>query len=387
MAQTLCGKVAVAGLGSLHFKRGQSGQAERKLILRAIIAACEDAGIAPSQVDGFCAYGDDANDPARLTQALGTRELRWASMVWGGGGGGSAAAIGQAAAAIATGQATAVVVFRALAQGDSGRLSAAVMAHHLSPHYVAAGLVAPAQICALRAQRLLEHHNVPRSAMEAVVQAGYFHARNNPTAAGHQNSFDHAAYEASRWISEPLRLHDCSRESDGAGALLLVSAERARDLRQKPVYLLAAAHGAPHHWGDLHENEDDYASAGFKSVAARIWTQSGLTPKDVDTVQVYENFSAQAVASLIDHGFCNYENVGEVLTFENLTVPTGRLPINTAGGNIADSFVHGMGVAIEAIRQMRGQSVNTVPGARTCLATGGPAAPLVSSVLFGNQRP
>jgi acetyl-CoA acetyltransferase len=380
---------SVVGVGLRQWKRGQAPLPERGALVRAIVDACEDAGLEPGRVDGFATYGDDKNEPVRLMPELGTRELRWSSAVFGGGGGGVAGAFGHAAAAIANGQAEAVIVFRALAEADSGRLSGAVMAHHLNPHMVAAGLVAPAQMCALRAQRLFEHHGVPRSAVEAFVRAAYFHGSRNPEAVAYGKPFDEGAYHTARWIAEPFRLLDCSRENDGAGALLLVSSERAAQFRKPPVYLIASAQGADRGWGDLLENddEDQYASAGFRCVARRLWERSGLTPRDIDVAQVYENFSAQGVASLIDHGFCSWEDAGDFLRFENLIAPSGELPINTAGGNLAQGFVHGIGIAVEAIRQLRGESANPVPGAKTCLLAGGPGAPIVSSAIFGTERP
>jgi acetyl-CoA acetyltransferase len=104
-------------------------------------------------------------------------------------------------------------------------------------------------------------------------------------------------------------------------------------------------------------------------------------------VQVYENFSGPAVASLIDHGLCPPgPAAGDFMTVENLTAPGGVLPVNTSGGNIADSFVNGMGLAVEAVRQVRGTSPNQVGTVDTSLFIGGPMAPLVSSVLFGSDR-
>ena len=383
---TLLNRTAVAGIGVRQYKRGQAPLPERGVLVQAIVEACEDAGFDPADIDGFASYGDDKNEPVRLMPDLGIRELTWSSNVWGGGGGGIAGAFGQAAAAILTGQASAVVVFRALVEGSSGRLSSAVMAHHLNPHMVAAGIVSPAQACAIRAQRLFEHHGVPQGVCEELVRASYFHGARNPDAVSYGHELDLDAYRHGRWISEPFRLFDCSRENDGAGALLMVSAERARDLKKKPVYLTAVTQGAERGWGDLLENDDDdqYATAGFRSVARRLWAQSGLTPADIDVVQLYENFSAQGVASLIDHGFCTYESVAEVVRFENLIAPSGGLPVNTAGGNLAQGFIHGIGMALEAVRQLRGESANPVPGARTCLLAGGPGAPTVSSAIFSS---
>lgn len=385
----LYGTTAVAGIGLRQYRRGASPLPEQGVLAEAILAACQDAGFDPAQVDGFVSYGDDKNEPVRLMPALGTRELRFSSAVWGGGGGGIAGAFGLAAAAILSGQASAVIVFRALVEGSSGRLSAAVMAHHLNDHMLAAGLVAPAQVCAIRANRLYQHHDVPQSAATELIRASYYHAARNPEAVAFGREFDPAVIAESRWIAEPFHLFDCSRENDGAGAFLIVSADRARDLAKPPVYLLGCANGTEQGWGDLLENDDEalYPTAGFRPIARRLYAETGLTPADIDVVQLYENFSAQGLASLIDHGFCTYENVAEVVRFENLIAPSGKLPVNTGGGNFAQGFIHGIGTAYEAVKQLRGESANPVPGAKTCLLAGGPGAPTVSSAIFGNVIP
>lgn len=385
----LYGSTAIAGIGLRQYRRGSSPAPERSVLAEAIIAACEDAGFDPAEVDGFVSYGDDKNEPVRLMPELGTRELKWSSTVWGGGGGGVAGAFGLAAAAIISGQASAVAIFRALVEGTSGRLSAAVMAHHLNDHMLAAGVVSPAQVCAIRAMRLYEHHKVPQSVAEDLVRASYYHGARNPEAVAYGEELDLDAFRSARWIAEPFRLFDCSRENDGAGALLMVSAERARDLKKKPAYLLGCANGAEKGWGDLLENDDEelYATAGFRPIARRLYAETGLSPADIDVVQLYENFSAQGIASLIDHGFCSYENVAEVVRFENLIAPTGKLPINTGGGNFAQGFIHGIGTALEAVKQLRGESANPVPDATTCLLAGGPGAPTVSSAIFANVVP
>ncbi len=385
MTFNISGKTAVAGVGYRQYKRGTAPTPERGVLVRAIVDACEDAGLDPADVDGFVSYGDDKNEPVRLMPDLGTKELRWSTQVWGGGGGGIAATFAQASAAIMTGQAKAVVVFRALAEGNSGRLAAAVMAHHLNDHMVGVGLTAPAQVCAMRAQRLFEYHGVPKTVCEELVRASYYHGSRNPDAISYGKELDLEAYRTSRWIAEPFRLFDCSRENDGAGAILLVSSEMARDLKKKPVKLLSVAQGTQKGWGDLIENDDMelYATAGFRAIRDRLYNQAGLTPADIDVVQLYENFSAQGVASLIDHGFCTYENVAEVLRFENLIAPSGKLPVNTSGGNLAHGFVHGFVIAVESIRCLRGESPNPVPNAKTSLLCGGPSSPTISSAIFG----
>jgi acetyl-CoA acetyltransferase len=385
MTEWLSRRTAIAGIGRVQYKRGGAPGSQRRTLLEAIVAAAEDAGIDPADIDGFCSFGDDENEPVKMMHDLGTKELRWSSAVWGGGGGGICAAIGQAAAAIATGQARTVVVFRALVQGDSGRLSAAVSAHHINWHYLLGGLTTPVAICAMRAQRMLEANGVASSAVEALVRADYFHASRNPEAVAFGNSFSSEDYHNSRWIVEPYRLFDCSRENDGAGAIIVTSAEHARDLKQKPVYVLGVAQGAQRMGNDLLENDNDYGSCQFETIAPRAFRMAGLTPKDIDVAQIYENFSGQAVGSIIGHGFCSYEGAGEFITFENIIAPSGKLPINTHGGNIAQGFIHGMGVLIEAAQQMRGESANPVPGAKHCLVASGAPAPVVSTMILGNE--
>lgn len=381
----LRGAAAVVGVGeSKYQKRGTSVESSRSLVLRAVLAACRDAGIKPRQVDGFVSYGDDANDGPSVATALDVSELRWSSMVWGGGGGGSAAALTQAAVAVATGQATCVAVYRGLSQRDDGRLGFAQ--YYLGSQYTANGVLAPAQICALRTQRMLEVDKVPPSALRALVLASYEHAQRNPRAVAYGRPLDEAAYEGSRMISEPFHLYDCSRENDGAGALLVVAADRAADCASPPAYFLSGVQGRSAGWGESLENEAAYTSAGFHpELVARLWREAGVSATDVDVVQAYENFSGPAVASLIDVGLCPPgPDASSVMTPENLLAPTGNLPVNTSGGNLAEGFIHGIGLTIEAVRQIRQESPNTVPGANVSLLLGGPMAPLVSAVLLGS---
>jgi acetyl-CoA acetyltransferase len=389
-ALTMRGAAAVVGVSELHYRRGEAPAGELRLTLEAILAACSDAGISPRELDGFVSYAGGGHDGAVIGGALGVDDVRWSNMMWGGGGGTVAAAINNAAVAIAAGQAECVVVYRAMAQADTGRLGYAK--YHYGPHFLAHGVGSPAQVCALRTQRLLEHDGVPRETMRALVLAAYRHAQNNPTAQGYGKPLDEATYESSRLITEPFHLYDCSRESDGAVALVLVSAERAKSLRPDPAYVLAGAQGAPGGYSSLIDNDEQYATAGFAGaagrpgVADRLWAAAGLGPDDVDVVQVYENFSGPAVAALIDHGLApSGPAAGDVLTVDNLTAGVGKLPVNTSGGNIADSFVNGMGLAVEAVRQIRGTSTNPVAHAKTSLFIGGPMAPLVSSTLFAHE--
>jgi acetyl-CoA acetyltransferase len=387
--RTIRGRVAVVGVGeTAYYKHGQAPESEVALALRAILRACDDAGLDPRQIDGFASYSNDRNDPSRLAAALGLPELRFSNMQWGGGGGGGSAAVGNAAAAIAAGYADCVVVFRALAQGQFQRFGTAPPAATVSGEPALTfpyGVISPAQRYAMRVTRFMHDHGIRHEAQRAIALASYHHAQANPRAVMHGRPLTPEAYDASRWIVEPFRLFDCCMENDGAAALVLVSAERARDLKQRPAYLLGVAQGSEYRNAARGHNAPTYASASFTTVAPRLYAMAGLGPKDVDVVQSYENFTGGVLMSLIEHEFFAAEEANEFLTPENLIAPKGRLPLNTSGGNLAECYMHGLELQIEAVRQLRGESPNPVPDARVAMVISGPMVTPVSSMLLGSE--
>ena len=379
------GAAAIVGIGQTpYYKRGTSPEPELKLAIRAITQAADDAGIDVRDINGFISYASERSDPAKLMPALGTRECKFASLVWFHGGA-LPATLNLASMAIMSGQADVVAIYRSMAEGSSQRLRVIVAQNDTSSQYLVNGLDSPAQILALRAQRMMEYHGVPQSALYATVQASYFHASNNPNAYGRNVAMDADVYEHARMISEPYRLFDCSRENDAAACVLVVSAERAKDLKQKPAYVLSAPMGTMEGGGALEENwRPYYATAGQVELADRLWRESGYGPKNVDVAQIYMNMNSMGIGAMVDHGFFSMEEAGEFCTFENLTAPAGRLPINTSGGDLGEGFIHGMGLIPEAVRQIRGTSTNQVPDARLSLVTGGPGDLMSSTALLGS---
>jgi acetyl-CoA acetyltransferase len=388
--RTLRGAAAVAGVGETpYYKWGRSPDPEFVLAVKAVLAACADAGIDPRDVDGFASYSGDRNDATRLAAALGIRELRYANMVWGGGGAGGAAAVANGAAAIATGMANRVVVFRALAQGQFGRFgSGAGSPIAAGPGAFSApyGLLSAAQSFAMRTQRLVHERGVSLDTQRAVAMASYHHAQNNPRAVMHGRPLRSEDYDNSRWIVEPYRLFDCCQENDGAAAIILVPGEEAGDFPHPPAYLLGAAQGTGWREGAGVHNSPDYASAGFRSVAPRLYEMAGLGPSDVDCVQSYENFTGGVVMSLIEHGHCTYEEANEFITMDNLIAPDGKLPLNTSGGNLAECYVHGFELHLEAVRQLRGTSTNPVSPCHVSMVAAGPMVAPTSDVLYGSEE-
>ncbi len=380
------GAAAIVGIGQTpYYKRGTSPEPELQLALRAITQAADDAGIDVRDIDGFVSYASERSDPSKLMPALGTRECKFASLVWFHGGA-LPATLNMASMAIMSGQADIVAIYRSMAEGSSQRLRVIVAQDDTSAQYLVNGLDSPAQILALRAQRLMEYHGVPQSALFATVQASYFHANNNPNAYGRNMEMTQEVYDNARMISEPYRLFDCSRENDAAACVLVVSAERAKHLKQKPAYILSAPMGTMEGGGALEENwKPYYATAGQVELAERLWKESGYGPKDVDVAQIYMNMNSMGIGAMVDHGFFKMEEAGDFCRFENLVAPSGKLPINTSGGDLGEGFIHGMGLIPEAVRQIRGTSTNQVPDANLSLVTGGPGDLMSSTALLGSE--
>src|SRR5262247_310093 len=286
--RTLRGQAAIVGVGETdYYKHGQAPVSEFKLALQAILAACEDAGIDPRRVDGFASYSNDRNDPSRIAAALGLPELRFSNMQWGGGGGGGSAAVGNAAAAIGAGYADCVVVFRALAQGQFQRFGSAPPGGTVSGEAALTfpyGLISPAQRFAMRVMRFMHDHGVKQQAQRAIALASYHHAQANPRAVMHGRPLTAEVYDASRWIVEPFRLYDCCMENDGAAALVVVSAERARDLKPRPAYLLGVAQGSEHRNAARGHNAPLYGTSSFTTVAPHLYDMAEVAPKDIQVV-------------------------------------------------------------------------------------------------------
>ena len=384
--RTVNGRVAIAGIGeTAYYKRGAAPVPEFVLACEAVMKAADDAGIDVTEIDGFASYSNDRNEPVRLAAALGIHDVSFSNMVWGGGGGGVCAAVGNAAAALVAGYSRYVVVYRALAQGQFGRFGQGGRAATVSGERAYAapyGLLTPAQTIALRTRRFMHEHGITQDALAAIALTSYYHAQFNPRAVMYGRPLTREDYDNSRWIVEPFHLFDCCQENDGAAAVILTTAERARDLKQKPAYVMAAAQGSDYRFSLISHVSPDYATANFKTVAPRLFGMAGITPRDVDVAQVYENFTGGVLMSLVDHEFCAPDEVMEFVTEQNLQWPRGRLPLNTSGGNLAECYMHGLELVTEAVRQIRGASTCQVPDARISFVAGGPVVSPVSSLIL-----
>lgn len=376
----LGGRAAIAGIGATEFSK-DSGRSELKLAVEAVHAALDDAGLTPADVDGMVTFTMDTSPEITVAQAAGIGDLSFFSRIHYGGGA-ACATVQQAALAVATGVAEVVVCYRAFNERSGRRFGSGVLQREPSAEGAALGwslpwgLLTPASWVAMTAQRYLHTYHLTPEAFGHVAVTDRRHAANNPAAYFHGKPITLADHAASRWIVEPLRLLDCCQETDGGQAVVVTTAERARDLRHAPALITAAAQGAGRRQeGMTSFYRDDLTGLPEMDVVARqLWRTSGLRPSDIDVGILYDHFTPFVLMQLEEFGFCE---PGEAADF----VAADALPLNTHGGQLGEAYLHGMNGIAEAVRQLRGTSVNQVAGAAHALVTAGTGVPTSGLIL------
>jgi acetyl-CoA acetyltransferase len=383
------GKAAVVGIGeSKYYKAGASPHSALQLAAIAITNAIADAGLAPADIDGLVTFMDTTRQHAHLCSWFGFDSLNFAANPMSGGGNLCMAAINLADAAICASYARNVVVYRAINQGREGRYGrsrGAGFASGEEAYRAPFGAGVPAIWNALLSTRFMHDNAISQDALAEIALACYAHAQRNPRAVMYGRPLTREAYDNSRWISEPFHLFDCCQENDGACALVLTSGERARDLRRRPAYILAGASGMDSKGGLWAFNDPDFPRRSHRRLGRQLWARAGVTPADIKVAQFYENFTGTTLMAIADIGFSPPEGVAEFVSNGALQWPNGRLPLNTSGGNLAEAYIHGLQLANEAVRQIRGDSTCQVENAELSLAVGGPATPPGSAVLFSRN--
>jgi len=385
VSRTLRDRAAIVGIGQTEFSK-ESGRSELQLACEAIKAALDDAGLAPSDVDGFVTFTMDSSEEAEVARNLGIPALGMFSRIPYGGGA-ACAVVMQAAMAVATGVADVVVCWRAFNERSGMRFGGPGMAAATLPPFLDMygpyGLLTPASWVAIHARRYMHEYGVTNEHFGRISVVDRAHAATNPAAWFYQRPITLADHQQSRWIVEPvLRLLDCCQESDGGVALVVTTPERARDLRQKPATIVAAAQGAADD-GELmtsYYRPDITGLPEMAVVAKRLWAASGLGPRDVQTAFLYDHFTPFVLVQLEELGFCGRGEAKDFATIENLSIG-GGLPINTSGGLLGEAYIHGMNGVTEAVRQIRGTSVNQVPDVEHVLVTAGTGCPTSGLIL------
>ena len=250
MRNGLKDKAAIVGIGATDFSK-DSGRTELRLATECVKAALDDAGLSVADVDGLATFTMDSNIEIEVARNLGIPALRYYSRVHYGGGA-ACAVIHQAAMAVATGSAEVVVCYRAFNERSWRRFGSGTHMRPVEPvsetihqsWYRPFGLLTPASWVAMIAQRYMYEYGATSEDFGRVSVSARKFAATNPAAWFYERPITLEDHQSSRWIVEPIRLLDCCQESDGGVAIVVTSAERARDLRNTPALVRASAMAA-----------------------------------------------------------------------------------------------------------------------------------------------
>ncbi len=388
---TIRDKAAIVGIGQTQFSKGL-GLSEYEMAVEAIFNACDDAGLSPRSIDAIVRYDMEQIDEEQLLSVLGNPQLRFfAGTGWGGGG--SASVVVLAAAAVASGMANTVLVYRSRARGkysgygkdpkQGGRYweKLATSLPGLNQWHVPQGLVSAFQEMAMISMRHRIDYGTTDDQYADVAIAFRNHAIRNPHAVM-RVPMTREEHHQSRMIADPLRLFDCNIETDGAVAMIVASAERARDLKQPPAIIRAGAMAAGSHHirlSTLFAREWDEESP--VRVARQLFAMAECTPVDVDVAFFYDFFTSLVIIALEQYGFAARGEGGPFVESGGLEWPNGRLVCNTNGGQLSEAFIHGCNNTIEAVRQIRGTSTSQVEGCELALVAGANTDPTGAVIL------
>ena len=296
--------------------------------------------------------------------------------------------IQHAAAAVAAGAADHVLVYRSLTQatdrthrpGQTRAAGGGPTQGYRGP-YAPFGLQVPAHIYSLWFQRYMYRFGLTNEDFGHYSVVARRHAATNPAAYFYGRPITLEDHQRSRWIVEPiLRLLDCCQTNDGAVALIVTTPERAADLPGQSVIVEATSQSHLRDGDELHDyylgDRTEFAEA--TSLGRRLYEAAGLTPDDIDTAMIYENFSPLVFLQLEAFGFCGVGEARDFIVDGNIDL-TGKLPVNTNGGLLGEAYIHGVNLVLEAVRQVRGTAANQVPDVEHAMVCSGRSA-----LILGN---
>ena len=377
-------KTAIAGIGTTEYVRN-IGRSEMQTAIEASSAALDDAGLTPKDVDAIFKIetpGEESVNELDLARNLAVPNLR----AWGGagyGGGAACAPVVLAALAIAGGTANVALAYRARNRGSGGRpwAKAGARVAGTAAFELPYGLVSPPQQLAALTRRYMHEYGATSEQFARVAVTQRRNAGRNPRAF-FRDPITVEDVLASRLIADPLHLLDCSLETDGACALVVTSAERARDLKHRPVLISGVAQGTgPRHYmmSGLVYKDDPFDLPPYYA-ARDVYAMAGMGPQDVDVALFYDVFSPMVLWQLEAYGFCGRGEAGAFVEEGRIDWPDGDIPVNTHGGSLSEAYVHGFNHVLEAVRQLRG--VSTCQVERTSVALVAAAAVVPTSALL-----
>ena len=366
----LTDKCAITGIGETEYSKN-SGKSVAALQMEASLKAIADAGLKPTDIDGVIPYGNMEMVAEDFITNLGLPDLRY-SAVTPLGGASAVAAIQAAVSAVASGIANNVLIPIGR-NGSSGQRIGARAGEMpqfrlIGEFEMPQGNIAPPQLYAHMARRHMELYGTKSEQLAEIAVSTRANAILNDNAVmtkpmtieDHQNS---------RIISDPLRLFDCCLESDGAAAVIVSGSDRAKDLAQKPIYIMGVGEGHPDSPSTITQRPD-ITTLGTAKAAPRAFGMAGVSHKDIDVAEIYDCFTYIVMCQLEDLGFCKKGEGGDFVSNGRIA-RGGELPINTHGGLLSQSHIVGMNHVCELVKQLRSSAGKAqVANAEIGLVTG-----------------
>lgn len=363
-------KAAITGVGETKYTR-MSGKSVLALQLEASLNAIADAGLSPKEIDGIIPYSNSPVVAEDFVTNFGISDLRFSATAPLGGAS-CVAAIQCALLAISGGVCNNVLIPIGRNGSSAGRIGARVQQmlqfKVVGEHEMPVGAIAPAQLYSPMARRHMELFGTTSLQLGEIAVS----TRHNAILNGNgmmTKPLTLEDHQASRMISDPLRLYDCSLESDGGAAIVVSGAERARDLGKPPVYVMGVAEGHPDSPSVITQRPD-MTRLGIAKAAPKAFAMAGVSPGDIDVAEIYDCFTYIVLCQLEDLGFCKKGEGGPFVASGAIRLG-GKLPINTHGGLLSQAHMVGMNHIVELVRQLRGEAGKAqVRGAEIGLVTG-----------------
>ena len=382
---TLAREVAIVGVGYSELSR--TGEPNpNALALAAAKNALSDAGVTKTDIDGIFEYkfGPESPGAQDMARLLGVPDLAAFADIFPSGPSGVAGALA-GVMAVASGACETVLVFRCLtrAAGHQGGVASGPETvsgrdQFLTPYGYLGGILV---LLGLKKQRWMAEYGRPEEDFGRIAVNARRWSALNPRAVMH-DELTMDDYLSSRMVADPLRVLDCDYPVNGAVATVITTAERAADLPQRPVLVDAMAYGTGR--GADWIFDTDFLYGGAIDCGDRLWRRSSVTLADVDVAQVYDGFTPVTVAWIEALGACGQGEFGDWVGDGSRLGPGGDFPLNTAGGQLAEGRLHGIGFLNEAVLQLRGQCGDRqVPDARVAVVTSGVYPQCGAMVLTG----
>lgn len=362
--KSLRDKYCIVGVGETEYSRA-SRRTTRAMAVEAIRKAILDAGLTAGDVDGMMDYSSgDSTLANHVAPDLGIRLNFYMDVL--GGGSSIEALVGLAMGAIEAGMCNTIAIYRSMNGYSELRIGgtgarAAQPVRGLDLAQVPFGMRSAGQNFAPTFMRHMYEYGTTSEQVAHVRVAHSKHASQNPKALL-KECVTVQDVLGSRWIVKPLHLLDCCLETDNATCVIVTSAERARDSRHRPIFIMGVAGRVSKPRTDFHWAHGPITRVAGYFAKDIVFGQAGVTPEDIDITGSYDAFTFTTMLQLEEYGFCQKGEGGDYVS-SGIIELGGRRPNNTSGGHLCEGYTHGMSMVIENVRQLRGSVDDSCPRA------------------------